>query len=173
VETHGAHFVEVADPSIRHRPDAAKGFMNAAVDLTPHRANGLAIDPKGRLVACEHGDRRVSVLTEGGGKLTLVDRYEGKRLNSPNDLVYRSDGTLYFTDPPFGLPGMFDDPKKEIPFSGVYRVRDGQIHDLWHIAWIPADAPTGPDPVEAIRTGDWVIVDADSGTITVTRRSTT
>jgi gluconolactonase len=50
------------------------------------------------------------------------------RLNSPNDLVYRSDGVLYFTDPPFGLPQVFDDPRKEIPFSGVYFVRDGQIH---------------------------------------------
>ncbi len=53
----------------------------------------------------------------------LADRYEGKRLNSPNDLVYRSDGTLYFTDPPFGLPKFFDDPRKELPFSGVYALR--------------------------------------------------
>jgi len=57
----------------------------------------------------------------------LADRFEGKRLNSPNDLVYRSDGTLYFTDPPFGLPEGFDDPKKELAFSGVFRVRDGQV----------------------------------------------
>jgi gluconolactonase len=48
-------------------------------------------------------------------------------LNSPNDLVYRSDGTLYFTDPPFGLPGVFDDPAKELQFSGVFRVRDGVV----------------------------------------------
>jgi gluconolactonase len=57
----------------------------------------------------------------------LADRFEGKRLNSPNDLVYRSDGTLYFTDPPFGLPGGFDDPDKELGFSGVFRVRDGEV----------------------------------------------
>jgi gluconolactonase len=50
----------------------------------------------------------------------LADRYEDKRLNSPNDLVYRSDGTLYVTDPPFGLPKFFADPRKELPFSGVY-----------------------------------------------------
>ena len=56
----------------------------------------------------------------------LADRYEGKRLNSPNDLVYRSDGTLYFTDPPFGLPKFFDDPRKELPFSGVYRCAERQ-----------------------------------------------
>jgi gluconolactonase len=58
----------------------------------------------------------------------LADRHEGKRLNSPNDLVYRSDGTLYFTDPPFGLPRFFDDPRKELPYSGVFRVApDGAV----------------------------------------------
>src|SRR5262249_58990502 len=57
----------------------------------------------------------------------LADRYDGKRLNSPNDLVYRSDGTLYFTDPPFGLPRFFEDRRKELPFSGVYCVKDGQV----------------------------------------------
>ena len=57
----------------------------------------------------------------------LADRYEGKRLNSPNDLVYRSDGTLYFTDPPFGLPKFFDDPRKELPYSGVFSLRDGKL----------------------------------------------
>jgi len=56
--------------------------------------------------------------------------YEGKRLNSPNDLVYRSDGTLYFTDPPFGLPKFFDDPRKELPFSGVFSWKDGQLRLL-------------------------------------------
>jgi gluconolactonase len=57
----------------------------------------------------------------------LADRYDGKRLNSPNDLVYRSDGTLYFTDPAFGLPEVFDDPAKELPFCGVFSVRDGEV----------------------------------------------
>jgi gluconolactonase len=57
----------------------------------------------------------------------LADRYNGKRLNSPNDLVYRSDGTLYFTDPPFGLPKFFDDPHKELPFSGVYSLHQGKL----------------------------------------------
>jgi gluconolactonase len=65
---------------------------------------------------------------ERTGQITvLADRYQGKRLNSPNDLVYRSDGTLYFTDPPFGLPKAFDDPRKELPFSGVYLVKDGRV----------------------------------------------
>lgn len=90
-------------------------------------SNGLAFDPIGRLTICEHGNRRVTRL-EGDGRLTvLADRYQGKRLNSPNDLVYRSDGTLYFTDPPFGLPGLQDDPARELPYTGVYCLRDGKL----------------------------------------------
>lgn len=84
-------------------------------------ANGLAFDPEGRLVMCEHGDRRLSRLEADGSKTTLVDRYQGKRINSPNDLLIRPNGDLYFTDPPFGLPKAFDDPQKELDFSGVYR----------------------------------------------------
>jgi gluconolactonase len=57
----------------------------------------------------------------------LADRYAGRRLNSPNDLVYKSDGSLYFTDPPFGLPNLFEDPQKDTPFSGVYRWIDGRV----------------------------------------------
>ena len=90
--------------------------------------NGLVLDPKGRLVSCEHGDRRVSVLTDGGGKRTLVDNYQGKRLNSPNDAVYKSNGDLYFTDPPYGLPKQMDDPRRELDFCGVYRLAtDGTL----------------------------------------------
>ena len=90
------------------------------MDLNPG-SNGLALDREGRLVACEHGDRRVSVLTHGGGKLTLVDRFEGKRLNSPNDLCFDKSGSLYFTDPPYGLPQRADDPRRELDFCGVFR----------------------------------------------------
>jgi len=91
-------------------------------------SNGLAVDREGRLVACEHGDRRVSVLTNGGGKLTLVDRFEGKRLNSPNDLCFDSAGSLYFTDPPYGLPQRADDPRRELDFCGVFRLDpNGQL----------------------------------------------
>ena len=90
-------------------------------------SNGLTLDPNGLLTIDEHGNRRVTRLERTGRITVLADRYDGKRLNSPNDLVYRSDGTLYFTDPPFGLPKAFDDPRKELPFSGVYMVRDGQV----------------------------------------------
>jgi gluconolactonase len=86
-------------------------------------SNGLVLDKQGRLVLCEHGDRRVSLLTTGGGKVTLADRFEGKRLNSPNDAVMMSNGDIYFTDPPYGLPSQFDDPRRELDFCGVYRLK--------------------------------------------------
>jgi gluconolactonase len=90
-------------------------------------SNGLTFDPEGQLTICQHGNRQIIRVEPHGNTTVLADRYAGKRLNSPNDLVYASDGTLYFTDPPFGLPGMFTDPKKELPFSGVFRVRDGVV----------------------------------------------
>jgi gluconolactonase len=85
-------------------------------------ANGLAFDLEGRLVVCEHGDRRITRIEVDGSKTVLADRYNGKRFNSPNDLVFGSNGDLYFTDPPFGLPGMFADPRRELVFSGVYKL---------------------------------------------------
>lgn len=90
-------------------------------------SNGLTLDRQGRLTIDEQGRHRVSRLERDGTLTVLANSYEGKRLNSPNDLVYRSDGTLYFTDPPFGLPKFFDDPRKELPFSGVFSWKDGQL----------------------------------------------
>lgn len=90
-------------------------------------SNGLTLDKQGRLTINEHGNRRVTRLEKNGVLTVLADRYEGKRLNSPNDLVYRSDGVLYFTDPPFGLPKFFDDPRKELPYSGVFCLINGQL----------------------------------------------
>ena len=98
-------------------------------------SNGLILDREGRLVMCEHGDRRVSVLTKGGGKMTLVDRYQGKRLNSPNDAVLKSNGDIYFTDPPYGLPKRYDDPSRELDHCGVYRISlDGKLTFAQHRA---------------------------------------
>lgn len=91
-------------------------------------SNGLAFDPKGRLVLCQHGDRKISRLEQDGSIVTIVDRYKGKRLNSPNDLVFNSRGDMYFTDPPFGLPKTFDDPSRELDFQGVYRYsKEGEL----------------------------------------------
>jgi gluconolactonase len=90
--------------------------------------NGLTLDKEGHLVACDHGDRRLYRLQSDGTKKTLVDRYEGKRLNSPNDLCYKSNGDLYFTDPPYGLEKNWDDPARELDFCGVYRLgKDGKV----------------------------------------------
>ena len=90
-------------------------------------SNGLTFDRQGRLAINQHGNRRVVRLESDGQLNVLADKFEGKRLNSPNDLVYRSDGTLYFTDPPFGLPKFFKDPRKELPFSGVFAAKDGKV----------------------------------------------
>jgi gluconolactonase len=90
-------------------------------------SNGLTFDAAGRLTIAEHGNHRISRLERNGVLTVLADHYQGQRLNSPNDLVYRSDGTLYFTDPPFGLPAFFDDPMKELEYSGVYSWRDGEL----------------------------------------------
>jgi gluconolactonase len=87
-------------------------------------SNGLTFDREGRLCACEHGNRRVSRTEPDGSVVTLADRYQGKRLNSPNDLVIRSDGTLYFTDPPYGLspPYGLEGQQAELDFNGVFRL---------------------------------------------------
>ena len=90
-------------------------------------SNGITLDADGRIVINEHGNRRVVRLEKNGVVTVLADRFEGKRLNSPNDLVYRSDGTLFFTDPPFGLPKAFEDRRKELPFSGVFSLKDGKL----------------------------------------------
>jgi gluconolactonase len=102
-------------------------------------SNGLTLDKQGRLTINQHGNRRVIRVEPRGNITVLADRYDGKRLNSPNDLVYRSDGALYFTDPPFGLPKAFDDPRKELPYSGVYCVKDGQVK----LVSTDLDAPNG------------------------------
>jgi gluconolactonase len=90
-------------------------------------SNGLTLNAEGLLTIDQHGNRRVVRQERTGAITVLADRYEGKRLNSPNDLVYRSDGALYFTDPPFGLPKFFGDPRKELPYSGVFCVLGGQV----------------------------------------------
>lgn len=93
-------------------------------------SNGLNIDSQGRLILMEHGNRRVSRI-ENGNTVVLADNYQGKRLNSPNDSAYRSDGWLYFTDPPYGLAGLEDDPARELDFNGIYRLSpDGELELL-------------------------------------------
>ncbi|HKS55391.1 MAG TPA: SMP-30/gluconolactonase/LRE family protein [Steroidobacteraceae bacterium] len=117
-------------------------------------SNGLTFDPKGRLTIDQHGNHRV-VRVEDDGQLTvLADRYDGKRLNSPNDLVYRSDGAVYFTDPPFGLPKFYDDPRKELPYSGVYRSSGGKVTLLTRELQGPNGIAFSPDE-RFLYIGNW------------------
>ncbi|HET7102886.1 MAG TPA: SMP-30/gluconolactonase/LRE family protein [Terracidiphilus sp.] len=103
------------------------GYQGAAPYGGPEPgSNGMTLDPQGRLTVAGHAQRdiyRFEALTPGAQKTILVDSYEGKRLNSPNDLVYKSDGALYFTDPPYGLRKQNDsDPAKQLKVNGVYRI---------------------------------------------------
>lgn len=121
-------------------------------------SNGLAIDKEGRLIVCQHGNRRVIRFEKKGPVTVLSDLYEGKRLNSPNDVVLRSDGSVYFTDPPYGLPGFFADPKKETPYQGVYLVKDGRTTLLTKELGGPNGIAFSPDE-KYLYIGNWDIRD--------------
>jgi gluconolactonase len=118
------------------KPGATKAdvFLKPSGMTTPtpgfreQGSNGLALDLQGRLLICQHGDRRIARFLGDGKFETIADKYEGKRFNSPNDLAVRNNGEIYFTDPPYGLDKLNDSPLKEIPFNGVYRVgTDGKV----------------------------------------------
>lgn len=126
-------------------------------------SNGLTLDARGRLTIAEHGRRRVSRLERDGSLTELAAHFQGKRLNSPNDLVYRSDGALYFTDPPFGLPRFYDDPRKALPYSGVFRWKDGRLTLLASDLKGPNGIAFSPDE-RFLYVGNW-----DPAAKTVTR----
>lgn len=96
-------------------------------------SNGLLLNAEGELILCQHGDRRIAKMTAPldaprAEFISLVEKFDGKRFNSPNDAVFDADGHLYFTDPPYGLPKKMEDPSKEISFQGVYRLApDGAV----------------------------------------------
>jgi gluconolactonase len=113
-------FTDIPNNTIyRYRPGDAMAEVHR---MRSGGANGLAIYSDGRLLSAEHTGRRVSIASVEGTVTALVDRFEGKRFNSPNDVVARSDGTVYFTDPPYGLGNTAPD----LAFMGVFRVRPGQ-----------------------------------------------
>ncbi len=109
--------------------------------------NGLAVDPEGNILLCDHGNRCVSRLdTLVFTKTVLAGRFEGKRFNSPNDLTVKSNGDIYFTDPPYGLKDLNENPAKEIPFNGVYRIsRDGSVTLLTKEITFPNGIAFSPD----------------------------
>ena len=117
-------------------------------------SNGLTLDAEGRLTIDEHGRHRVGRIEADGRLTVLTDNYQGKRLNSPNDLVYRSDGAVYFTDPPFGLPKFFDDPRKQLPFSGIYRWHKGKLSLLSKELRGPNGIAFSPDE-KYLYVGNW------------------
>jgi gluconolactonase len=104
------------------------GYTGTAPRGGESGSNALVLDPDGRLVLCQHGDRRIARLEMDRRFKTLCDRYDGKRFNSPNDAVFKSNGDLYFTDPPYGLPKGPNDPDREMDFCGVFRLStDGKV----------------------------------------------
>ena len=133
----------------------SSGYSGA--DIAEYRqpgSNGLALGPQGRLTINQHGNRRIVQLDAQGHEAVIVDRYEGKRLNSPNDLVYRSDGALFFTDPFFGLPKFGDDPHKELPFQGVFALINGKMFVIDKALQGPNGIAFSPDE-KYLYIGNW------------------
>ncbi len=114
--------------SVFLKPSGYSGTTPSA-DAEPG-SNGLTLDREGRLTICDQGNRRVTRLEKDGKLTVLADRYDGKRFNSPNDVVFKSDGSLYFTDPPYGLAKQDEDARKELPFNGIFRVARGKVQLL-------------------------------------------
>ena len=131
--------------------DGASPFIDPVFEgdregLRSISSNGLTLDAEGRLVICEHGNRRISRVEADGSRTVLVDSFEGNRLNSPNDAVYGADGSLYFTDPPYGLEGLEESPLRELDFNGVYRLRpDGALELLVRDQTRPNGIALSPD----------------------------
>ncbi len=103
------------------------GFLGENFEGSEPGANGLLLNDEGKLVLCQHGARQIAlmkspVLEPSADFITLVGSFEGKKFNSPNDAVFKSNGDLYFTDPPYGLPQQMDDVHKELDFQGVYKL---------------------------------------------------
>lgn len=139
-----------------HRWSEADGlevFLRPAGHVTPDPpgwelgSNGLAFDDEDRLVMADHGNRQIARLDETDyTKITLVDSYDGRRLNSPNDLIFHSNGDIYFTDPPYGLDGLHDSPVQELDFAGVYRLQpSGEVTLLTQELSFPNGIALSPD----------------------------
>ncbi len=134
--------------------------------------NGMTADKDGAVLLCRHASRCIVRISKDLKVSTLVDKFEGKRFNSPNDLVYRSDGALYFTDPPYGLPKQDSDPAKELKFNGVFRLAGSKLQVLIKDLTRPNGIAFSPDQKTLyIANSDekhkvWMAYDvADDGTV--------
>ena len=107
--------------------------------------NGMTGDKDGAVLLCQHAYRRIVRVGKDMQMTTVVDKFEGKKLNSPNDLVYRSDGALFFTDPPYGLPKQDDDPTKELKFNGVFLLKGGKLKAIARDLTRPNGIALSPD----------------------------
>ena len=103
------------------------GFVGTSIDKEGPGSNGLTFDNSGNLIICQHGARQVVKFDQAGNYIPLARQYGGKRLNSPNDAVVKSNGSIFFTDPPWGLEKLEEDPEKELDFQGVYRLKNGSL----------------------------------------------
>jgi gluconolactonase len=138
--------------------------------------NGMTADKDGAVLLCQHGYRRIVRISKDMKITTVVDKYEGKRLNSPNDVVFRSDGAFYFTDPPYGLPKGDDDPAKELKFNAVFRMGNGNLQPVIKDLSRPNGIAFSPDQ-KTLYIGNsdeknriWMAYDvADNGTISNAR----
>lgn len=90
-------------------------------------SNGMIVTTEGDVLIAQHGARRIVKLNKDASITPYITQYDGKRLNSPNDMAYHPDGSLYFTDPPYGLPKGDEDPAKDLPYSGIFRFSDGKV----------------------------------------------
>ncbi len=122
------------------------GYTGVGTYSSEPGSNGLTLDREGRLVSCEHGDRRVSIMEWGRGKRTLADNWQSKWFNSPNDIVCRSNGDVYFTDPPYGLPDRKPDERRGYGGCGVFRIaKSGKVSLLTKEMTRPNGIAFSPD----------------------------
>jgi gluconolactonase len=157
------------------------GFTGTGKYSKEPGANGLTLNNEGKLILCQHGDRRVAMMSAPLDApkpdfISIADNFNGKKLNSPNDAVYRSNGDMFFTDPPYGLPNQENDSTKETPHNGVYKVAGGQVTLMVDsltrpngIAFLPGEKTfivANSDPAKAI----WYAFDlAENDSITNAR----
>ncbi len=121
------------------------GFVGSEDDITGQRSNGLTFDRSGNLIICQHGARQVLKADRAGNYVPLARQYGGKRLNSPNDVVVRSDGVIFFTDPPWGLSKGMEDPAKEMDFQGVFMLKNGSLVLIDNSLKLPNGLAFSPD----------------------------